>query len=298
MAFLDGTSDIVIDCCLTDAGRMRLARGDGSFRIVKYAVADSEVSYENYNLNHPSGSSYFDLNILSTPIFEALTNNSAAMKYKLVTYGRNDLLYLPVIKLSPTLGPGGSTYGSAGYYVVTCNDTTITSLGVGAGIIDGQTAETAQRYAIAFEQGLDTTEISPKVQIPNDLKETQYFVYIDSRLGEIVTPNGTAKQAEVSFIDDDKQALYLFSQGTTGEYIKDITNTDGYSVISGPRGTKFQFGIRANMSLNSSNFMFTKIGSTTTINAVTYNYIDSTVRVVGGTTGFSVDLPIRFLRKP
>ncbi len=300
MGILRNDGDIVVDVVLTDAGRQRLAKGDGSFKIVKFALADTEIDYSNFNLNHPSGSAYFDLDILSTPIFEAFANNTNSMKYKLVSYARNDLLYLPVIKLNTTLGPGGSTYGSAGsngYYIVTCNEQTIQALGVGAGIIDGQTAETAQRSPVTFEQGLDTTEISARIQIPNDLKETQYFIQMDSRLGEIINPRGTARQAEVSFIDDDKQALYLFSVGTTGEFIRDITNVDGNSAISGPRGTMFQFSIRANINLNTSTFLFNKIGSTVTISAVNYQYIDTIIRIVGGTTGFSIDLPIRFLRK-
>ena len=296
MGLLRNDGDIIIDAVWTDAGRQRLARGDGSNKIVKFALADTEIDYSRFNINHPSGSSYYDLDILSTPIFEAMTNNTNAMKYKLVTYARNDLLYLPVIKLSAGLGPGGNTYGGQGYYLVTCNQTTITNLGIAAGIIDGQTAETAQRTPITFEQGLDTTELSPRIQIPNDLKETQYFVQIDSRIGEIVTPRGVAKAAEVSFIDDDKFALYLFSVGTTGEFIKDITNVDGNSAIAGPRGTMFQFGIRANISVNSSDFLFNKIGSTTTINALSYKYIDTIVRIIGGTTGFSIDLPVRFIR--
>lgn len=294
--FLRNDGDILVDVCLTDSGRQRLARGDGSFRIVKFALADTEINYANFNINHPSGSAYYDLDILNTPIFEAFSNNTAAMKYKLVSYARNDLLYLPVIKISPTLGPGGGTYGGAGYYIVTCNNQTITALGTGQGIIDGQTAETAQRSPIVFEQGLDTTELSPRIQISNDLKETQYFIQIDSRLGEIVTPRGSAQQAEVSFIDDDYFALYLFSVGTTGEFIRDITNVDGNSAISGPRGTLFNFSIRANISLNSSDFLFNKIGSTITIGSSNYKYIDSIIRIIGGTTGFSVDLPIRFLR--
>lgn len=297
MGILQNDGDIVIDVCLTDAGRQRIARGDGSFRIVKFALGDSEINYQNFNLNHPSGSAYYDLDILSTPIFEAFTNNTAALKYRLVSYARNDLLYLPVIKLSTNLGPGGNTYGTSGNYIVTCNNETITALGVGAGIIDGQTAETAQRTPIVFEQGLDTTELSPRIQIPNDLKETQYFVSVDSRLLEVVTPRGVAQQAEVSFVDDDQIALYLFSVGTTGEFIRDITAVDGNSAISGPRGTMFSLSLRANINLNTSTFFFNKLGSTITISAVNYQYIDTTVRVVGGTTGFSLDIPVRLLRK-
>ena len=37
MAFLDNSGDIILDAVLTDTGRMRLARGDGSFKIAKYA---------------------------------------------------------------------------------------------------------------------------------------------------------------------------------------------------------------------------------------------------------------------
>ena len=297
MGFIRNDGDIILDMVLTDAGRQRLARGDGSFRIVKFALSDSEINYSNYNLNHPSGSAYYDVDILQTPCFQAFTNNTSAMKYKLVSYARNDLLYLPVIKLSTVLGPGGNTYNSQGHYLVTVNNDTISSLGVGTGIVDGQTAETAQRTPITFEQGLDTTEISPRVQIPNDLKETQYFIKIDSRLGEIVTPRGQAAQAEVSFIDDDKYALYIFSVGTPGEFIRDITNVDGNSAIAGPRGTMFQFSIRANLNLGSSDYLFRRLGSTITISGTQYRYIDTNIMIEGGTTGFSLELPIRFLRK-
>lgn len=297
MSLLANDGDIIFDVVLTDAGRERLARGDGSFKIVKFALGDAEINYADFQLNHASGSAYQDVQILSTPIFEAFTDNAAVMKYKLVTYGRNDLLYLPIIKLSTVLGPGGGTYSNNGYYIVACNNETITALGVGTGIIDGQTAESAQRTPITFEQGLNTTEISYKVQIPNDLKETQYFIQIDSRLGEIIAPRGTARQAEISFIDDDKKAMYLFTMGATGDYIREIGNSDGYSAIAGPRGTMFQFSIRASINLNTSNYLFNKIGGDVTIGSTTYDYIDSIVRVIGGTTGYSVDLPIRFLRK-
>lgn len=297
MGILRNDGDIILDMVLTDAGRQRLAKGDGSFRIVKFALADTEVDYSLYNLNHPSGSAYFDVDILLSPSFQAFTNNTSAMKYKLVTYARNDLLHLPVIKLSSILGPGGSTYNNQGYYMLTVNDETITALGMSAGVIDGQTAETAQRSPVAFEQGLDTLEISPRVQIANDLRESQYFIKIDSRLGEIITPRGTAKQADVSFIDDDQFAMYIFSAGTTGEFIRNITNVDGNSAIAGPRGTMFQFSLKANINLGSSDYLFRKLGSTITISATQYRYIDSYIMIEGGTTGFSLELPIRYLRK-
>ena len=90
MAFLDNSGDIILDAVLTDTGRKRLAKGDGSFRITKFAFGDDEINYTLYDLNHASGSAYFDLNILQSPIFEAFTNNTSVMKSRLLTIARTD----------------------------------------------------------------------------------------------------------------------------------------------------------------------------------------------------------------
>ena len=71
MAFLDNSGDIILDVVLTDHGRKVLAKGDGSFQITKFAVGDEEIDYALYNSSHASGSAYYDLEILQTPILEA-----------------------------------------------------------------------------------------------------------------------------------------------------------------------------------------------------------------------------------
>ena len=58
MAFLDNSGDIILDAVLTDTGRMRLAKGDGTFKIVKFSLADDEIDYSLFNKSHPSGSAY------------------------------------------------------------------------------------------------------------------------------------------------------------------------------------------------------------------------------------------------
>ena len=46
MGFLDhATNNIIIDAVLTDLGRAFLARNDGSFSLVKFAMGDDEVDY-------------------------------------------------------------------------------------------------------------------------------------------------------------------------------------------------------------------------------------------------------------
>ncbi len=93
MAFLDNSGDIILDAVLTDVGRKRMARGN--FKITKFAVGDDEIDYGLYNKNHPSGSAYYDLEILQTPVLEAFTQANANINYGLVSYPRQDLLYIP-----------------------------------------------------------------------------------------------------------------------------------------------------------------------------------------------------------
>lgn len=98
MAFLDNSGDIILDAVLTDVGRRRMAQGD--FNIEKFAIGDDEIDYALYNKDHPSGSAYYDLEILQTPVLEAFTQNNANINYGLTSYSQLDLLYLPTIKLN------------------------------------------------------------------------------------------------------------------------------------------------------------------------------------------------------
>ena len=63
MGFLDNSGDIILDAVLTDHGRKLLAKGDGSFQITKFALADDEINYTLYNNSHSSGSAYYDIEI-------------------------------------------------------------------------------------------------------------------------------------------------------------------------------------------------------------------------------------------
>jgi hypothetical protein len=100
MAFLDNSGDIILDAVLTDTGRLRLAQGDGSFKISKFALGDDEINYGLYNKDHASGSAYYDLEVLQTPVLEAFTNNTSNLKTKLVTMSRTNVLYMPILKLN------------------------------------------------------------------------------------------------------------------------------------------------------------------------------------------------------
>ena len=315
MAFLDNSGDIILDAVLTDTGRHRLARGDGSFRIAKFALGDDEINYHLYDKNNPSGSAYYDLNILQTPVLEAFTNNTSLMKSKLISIPRTNLLYLPVIK-QRTHGSRAAPYSGIGdgtSYLVCVDDDTQDEIdsaaGSGAisnGILFGSSPQDEENM-IECHQGLDTTEIPRTFPLDADLVETQYILEIDNRLGQIFAPDGNSI-AKVSFIDDDQIASYYLTLNTDTQYVKNFGNptdkTKGGTAVLGPRGTKLMFKIKASIDLNSSTFLFTQLGDTVsaaTLNlsnsAANFYYIDSTVRVNGATTGYRIDLPIRFIKK-
>ena len=107
MGFLDNSGDIILDAVLTDTGRFRLARGDGSFKIKNFALGDDEINYALYDKTNPNGSAFYDLEIMQTPVLEAFTNNTATMNSKLLSISRDNLLYLPVLKLN---GSGNSSH--------------------------------------------------------------------------------------------------------------------------------------------------------------------------------------------
>lgn len=302
MAFLDNSGDIILDAVLTDTGRFRLAKGDGSFKITKFALGDDEINYGLFNKTHASGSAYYDLEILQTPVLEAFTNNTATMQSKLISIPRTNLLYLPVIKLNEL--PSENVRHSSGAFILAVDEETEDALIVSTngtdnrGIMKGARPGDGGGAIARLDQGLDTTEISPSFTIDADLVETQYIIEVDNRLANIVDNNGN--QARVSFIDDDNVASYYLSLGTDAAYVGENTVRDsasGTETIRGPRGTTLKFKLRASIELNTSDFLFDQLGATTTINSVSVKYIDSTVRITGATTGYRVDIPVRFAKK-
>jgi hypothetical protein len=79
---------VTVDAILTKKGRELLARGDGSFKITQFALADDEIDYTLYNPDHASGSAYYGQAIENMPLLEAFPDETQVMKYKLATLPR------------------------------------------------------------------------------------------------------------------------------------------------------------------------------------------------------------------
>jgi len=306
MGFLDNSGDIILDAVLTDTGRMRLAKGDGSFKIAKFALSDDEIDYTLYKKEHASGSAYYDLEIMQTPVLEAFTNNTSTMKHKLVSISRTNLLYLPVVELNEVFSTSTKTEPSLGVHLIAVDKETedlgqliLSTTGSAIGLMYGE--NTGAGAYIRADQGLDTTEIPATFTIDPDLVETQYIVEVDNRFGNLVSVDSNTP-ANVSYIDDDNVASYYFSLGTDTEYVMENTETQDLStqVISGPRGTYLQFKIRASLELNTSTYLFEQLGSSVTswgTGSNTERHIDTNIRIMGATTGYTIDVPVRFIKK-
>tara|TARA_R110000824_G_scaffold127568_2_gene287846 strand:+ start:161 stop:1081 length:921 start_codon:yes stop_codon:yes gene_type:complete len=304
MGFLDNSGDIILDAVLTDLGRKRLAEGNGSFQISKFAFGDDEIDYGLYDKTNTNGSAYYDISILQTPVLEAFTNNLSSMKSRLVSYGTNDLLYLPVIMLSDNVATLASTIVDTRMVVV--DQTTLTALYGGGGgqtleqgLMDGFAPSQGTKY-FEVDQGLNTTELANTANLDQSLIESQYYLQIDNRLGSIVAAAGVTSPNLV-VIDDDNIATYLATD-TSGVNLID----QALSVIRGPRGTRLSWKVQSSLDLQTSNFLFDQLGSqgvtaitngSQTLLAADYKFIDSTIRVSGIATGFTLDIPIRFIKK-
>lgn len=99
MAYINNET-ITVDAVLTKKGRELLA-AKGGLNITSYALADDEIDYSLYQPNHPQGSAYYDLAIRNTPVFEAFTDETQVLKYKLVTLPAGQTS-IPVISLGQT----------------------------------------------------------------------------------------------------------------------------------------------------------------------------------------------------
>ena len=322
MAFLDNSGDIILDAVLTDAGRQRMARGN--FKIVKFALGDEEINYELFNSNHPSGSAYYDLEVMQTPILEAFTNNTASMKSRLMSIARTNILHLPILKVNEIRG-GNDTRSNlvgsgdnAGMFVITADKATEEALvAESTGVIFGFNVNEDGGRHILVDQGQDTAGDPPITQAMDaDLVETQYIVQIDNRLGRIVSTGGAIQ--EVSFVDDDNIATYYFGLNA-GPIVSSINFSDDGSDLTiqrdsgpnaipftGPNGTRLSFKIASSQQLRASSALLTKLGGSSTVTVVKGNaagadttcyYADTNIRVTGVTTGYSLDIPVRFVRK-
>jgi len=348
MAFLDNSGDIILDAVLTDRGRQLLTNATG-FQINWFSLGDDEINYQLYNKNHPSGSAYYDLEILQTPVFEATTQINANINYGLLTFDNYELLYMPeFVQNEVNNGAGFASTHQKLYYLAANQETVDAMLKTPFASNPEKVIQSnsLNHRVIAYELGLNTDEISKnsttKTQyITNTgIQETSYTVSInDMFFGSLwglssgmpsytnnlttneLTSFPSPKNMSVSTNSSDSmhRANYRDYNSVRGAAC-DIFEPDGatttastYSVIAGPSNSivMLNFTVAAGLEYTKSGVRdrkYTQYGKTNrtakqTFGQATiddgnrYDFIDTTVYLQGNTTGASITIPVRIVRR-
>jgi len=334
MAFLDNSGDIILDAVLTDVGRKRMAQGD--FKISKFAIGDDEIDYGLYNKNHPSGSAYYDLEILQTPVLEAFTQNNANINYGLMSFTKQNLLYLPTAKINNKMDEAvrlssngvifvhnGGTAPSDGTSLTTALETDLSAADSKSVLNSNSTSK-----CILIETGIDDSSINPTSAeqsskiLSNGLADNTFRVAYDRRFidsisgptsGTTFTNSGGVEGVLTLFLTEDS-ALgtdtlvenYNSAEvlGILNTVYKDGDGTDrtdtNASVIAGPRSTFTALNITPKSGLKDDG-SFTKFGKTGqtvggAISGKTYDFLDTIVYINGASTNVSIQIPIRIIQ--
>ena len=329
MAFLDNSGDIILDAVLTETGRRRMAQGN--FRIVKFGLGDDEIDYSLYDKNHASGSAYYDLEILQTPVFEAFTQVNAGINYGLLATTDVDLLYLPVLKVNEKTAYGDNITKTSGLYYVADgsgdNGTNrITNKLSDASVKYLEGAATGNSY-ILLECGLDSgfgavpigsTENRESYIVANNLSDTSFTVFVDNRFFSSVqgiTSNsyvnnsggstGTDLNYSINLAAGTPTSISLGINNYTGYKINGISNLIAYnttntdqdtSAIAGPRSAMTALALVVKAGISAEYSLYGTTSDTGRLAGSTTDYVDTMVYVQGNTSGAILTLPCTIIR--
>ena len=327
MAFLDNSGDIILDAVLTETGRKKLA--NGTFSISKFALGDDEINYTTYNKNHPSGSAYYDLEILQTPILEAFTATNANINYGLLSITNVNLLYMPDIIVNEKVKEYPVFKKDSTYYLAvntpTWNSLILSSETTSAKyVMQGGTPTTRM---ILFESGINTATIPSNTAersrylVSTDMVDNTFTVQLDNRF--LSGPRGLTATSTISNDSDDNLAASLILNSSISSVMgtSELANFSNYSIVGitdqlvdttagasewtallGPAGTMGALGFSTVAGLDSTSSTdekYTNYGKTSQNifgSGRLYDYIDTIVYVIGDSTGTVIQLPVRITR--
>jgi len=178
MGFLDhSTNNIIVDAVLTDLGRQALA--NGTFDITQFSLADDEV---DYTIIQKFGRTVGKEKIIkNTPIYEAQTTATLAMKHRQLTLADPTVIYLPTVTVSGDVSGNvvtlSSTTNSAATVTITQDIQGVTSPASKIPIDDVFYVEVPNR----FLRLLDSSAASIGITDSRIEKGTQTALYTVSR---------------------------------------------------------------------------------------------------------------------
>ena len=304
MSFLTD-SVLVLDAILTDEGRRRMAAGN--FDIRKFSLSDDEIVYDKALESQPNSK------FANTPIFEAVSENSKALKYLLMS-SRLDSTHLNSTLLVTDTSQGGTAKSSTDDYIIIATKTTYDSkfaaANLPAGYLKGYDKTLISKNSnswIYIDHGVnDDGANSPynfKQLLPADLEETQVLVKLDYRLGRVLVPNtDPGQELHPISVDDDFIATYLITRESQdgSPFWQDLQQNEAASPIKGARGPRLRIPVAAAPNINvASDAIWTALGSTDTTSFTdgsTAKNITNVMIVEGLTTNLNISVPLKFIK--
>ena len=271
MGFLDNSGDIILDAVLTDIGRKRLS--EGNFTISKFSIGDDEVDYQLFEPNHVSGSAYYDLEILQTPVFEAGTKNISSINYGLYSLNRNDLLYLPVLALNTKISSPAVTLKSGSVFILPANDVTRTAIEQGSGNTLAANKLLAYRTQgftegleskILLEAGLNSDASLPGTQVNQvqfllnaDLVDSTFSIKFDSRFIQSILSTGADAASQEMRLTTTPNGTSLNTPSLNFSPLAHTADPDllNYrnSIATGFQNNIYRLGTNTSLDTNTSN---------------------------------------------
>lgn len=333
MAFLDNSGDILLDTVLTDEGRKRLAAG--TFKVAKFALGDDEINYGLYDKTNSSGSAYFDLDLLALPVEIAHTDASISLKHKLFSIANQNLLYLPELR-SDTSSVGQLGFASGrGAYALIADDITYdaftetSSVALQDGFMDARTADgSVNTLRLRTPLGINNADAGDPIlttlsQVDSNLDETQYSIIVDDRFIKLVVPGTTITNAGAAatapaglgnniagstiatpaaksnvFSGDDNLRVYDVTTSTEPTlFLPKATNPA--ATFAGP-STDNVISPSFVITQTNQNYIFTNYRTSQVTGyagtSVNVDVIQTSIRIVGNTTGLSITVPVELIR--
>ena len=301
----------VVDAILTDEGRRRLALGN--FQITQFSLSDDEIVYSKAQQSTPA--SKFN----NTIVFEAVSENIRAIKYKLLSMD-GDYTHLTATRLVTEKGPqngtpqASSTGNNAGYYIIIATEETFddhyqgaSAISVPDGFLPGYSKKLISKSENNYikidhginDDGINNATYSYDQALPAELAETQFMVKLDYRLGRIISLSG--QEVPPNYIDDDFIATYIITTNSYPEFFETLVAEVSASPIKGSRGLRLRLPVAAASNINtSSDTIWSDLGrqvtSFFTNGTTTARIIDATLEVQGVTTSVNITVPLRFVK--
>jgi hypothetical protein len=220
MGFLQNdTNNIILDAVLTDAGRQLLARNDGSFDIVKFAVGDDEV---NYNIIRQFGRTLGKEKIeKNTGVFEAQTNGNLGLKYRCISVSNPNLIRLPRLELI------GTNY-NATTAVLTMNRQTLTSVNLNVSqTIQNENTIDQELRDLGFLVTLDYQFLQIDQESPEDVDFQRKATYLITASGQPTPIGGSQTTFTLQLKPITDAQFTVFGQKTNKNLIKTYIKVSG-----------------------------------------------------------------------